>query len=275
MCSTRMTVSVRPWQSLDDLGDYAEAMRHYEAANRLRADVGAPGSRGAGRQVRQHHCGLHSAEALARRTALAGRGRRVRETSCRCLSSACPAPARRWSSRSCPRIPRSPPAASCLSGPIGRGWDVSGIGSLEAGKLAKAAEDYRAELRRIGPEAAAGHRQAAEQFRGARADPAGPPGCAHHSLPPQPGRYLPVDLLHQFLGAARICLGSRRPRVLLPSVRAADGALAARAAGGSFHRGSSTRRSSPTARRRRVGSSPSADWTGTMPASRPSATRGR
>jgi hypothetical protein len=34
-----------------------------------------------------------------------------------------------------------------------RGWGVSGVSSLDAGILFKAAKDYRAELRRIGPEA--------------------------------------------------------------------------------------------------------------------------
>ena len=188
-------------KAFDDLGDYAEAMRQYDAANRLRGDVGAPGSRSAGREVRQHHCGLHPPKRL---NARGNRwpSRRVRQTICRCSSSACPAPARRSSSRSCRRIPRSPPAANCLSGRIGSAaGDTSRIGSVEAGnavqgrrRLSRPAPPHR-------PWGPAGDRQAAEEFRGARANPAGPPGCAHHSLPAEPGRYLPVDLLHQLRGA--------------------------------------------------------------------------
>ena len=63
-----------------------------------------------------------------------------------------PAPARRSSSRSCPRIPPSPPAASWFLARRRQRLANSEIRLLEAGVLAKAAGDYRA-ARAIGPEA--------------------------------------------------------------------------------------------------------------------------
>ena len=97
-------------KAFDDLGDYAEAMRHYESANRLKA-MSARLDRSA---LAAKYDNVISGSPPRRSSARGDRcqGRRVRATTCRCSSSACPAPARRSSSRSCLRIPRSPPAAN-------------------------------------------------------------------------------------------------------------------------------------------------------------------
>jgi Flp pilus assembly protein TadD len=80
-----------------------------------------------------------------------------------------------------------------------------------------------------------GDRQGAHKFRAAGADPAGRAESVRHSLPPAPGRHVPVDILHQFEVASGLEPG--RSGVLVPSVRAPDGALAQRIAGQSIHRG--------------------------------------
>jgi tetratricopeptide (TPR) repeat protein len=106
----RINVQFGLGKAYDDLGDYAEAMLYYEAANRLRAMT-----------VRLDRAALPHNTTASLRTSPPMRlsahgnrlpGRRVRETTCPSSSSACPAPARRWSSRSCLRIQPSQPAAN-------------------------------------------------------------------------------------------------------------------------------------------------------------------
>jgi Flp pilus assembly protein TadD len=97
-------------KAFDDLGDYAEAMRHYEAANRLKA-MSARLDRPALAAKYDNIISGFTAEAL-QSAQQRWPCRRVLETTRRCSSSACPAPGARSSSRSCLRIPRSPPAAN-------------------------------------------------------------------------------------------------------------------------------------------------------------------
>ena len=78
----------------------------------------------------------------------------------------------------------------------------------EAGALSKAAEDYLAALRQIGARCKAGHRQGDHEFPVALAASAGPSGGPHHSLPAEPGRHLPVDLLRQLRGASLVMPGT-------------------------------------------------------------------
>ena len=46
-------------KAFDDLGDYAEAMRHYEEANRLRAMSVRLDRPALAAKYDSHHCGLH------------------------------------------------------------------------------------------------------------------------------------------------------------------------------------------------------------------------
>ncbi len=74
------------------------------------------------------------------------------------------------------------------------------------------------------------HRQDAAELHVDRPDPHDLPEGAHHPLQAQSDRHLPVDLLDLFHRANGFFRRPRRPGVLLPAVRAADGALAAGAA---------------------------------------------
>ncbi len=157
----RINVHFALGKAYDDLGDYAEAMRHCEEANRLRA-----------MSVRLDRAALAArydsliagctAEALQRaRQALAtpaGDGLPV-------FIVGMP----RSGTTLIEQILSSHPAVAAggelnFWGDRLRGWETSGVGAAEAGMLLKAAEDYRALLAPNRTRGAAGDRQAAREF---------------------------------------------------------------------------------------------------------------
>ena len=148
----RINVHFGLGKAYDDLGDYAEAMRHYEAANRLRA-MSVRLDRAALAAKYDNLIAGFTADALERaRQALA------RPT---CPGNDLPVfivGMPRSGTTLVEQILSSHPAVAAdgelnFWGDRLRGWDASRIGAGEAGTLVKAAEDYRAELRQIGPEA--------------------------------------------------------------------------------------------------------------------------
>jgi len=136
-------------KAFDDLGDYAEAMRQYEAANQLRA----PERPDRAALVARYDgiIAAYSAEAIAgARPSLAGPARSGDDLPVLIVGMP------RSGTTLVEQILSSHPAVAA-GGELpfwaqpDPGWQTSGTGSPEAGKLSKAAEDYRAELRRIGP----------------------------------------------------------------------------------------------------------------------------
>ena len=113
-----------------------------------------------------------------------------------------------------------------------RGWEASGVGAVEAEMLLKAADEYRAVMREIGPEALRVTDKRPSNFEFLWPIRLLLPARASF-IAGASGRYVPVDLLRELMGASGLP-GSRRPGVLLSSVRAADGPLAQRAAARRF-----------------------------------------
>jgi tetratricopeptide (TPR) repeat protein len=148
----RINVQFGLGKACDDLGDYAEAMRHYEAANRLRAMT-----------VRFDRAALAARYDNLIENFTADALERARQS---LMRPACPGDnlpvfivgMPRSGTTLVEQILSSHPAVSAggelnFWGDRLGGWVTSKIGAVEAGALAKAAEDFCAELRRIGPDA--------------------------------------------------------------------------------------------------------------------------
>ncbi len=148
----RINIQFGLGKAYDDLDDYAEAMRHYEAANRLRATT-----------VRFDRAELAAQYDNLIENFTADALERARQSLAR---PACPGNELpvfivgmpRSGTTLAEQILSSHPAVSA-GGELNfwadrlRGWPAPRIGAAEASALAKAAEDYCAELRRIGPNA--------------------------------------------------------------------------------------------------------------------------
>jgi tetratricopeptide (TPR) repeat protein len=148
----RINVQFGLGKAYDDLGDHAEAMRHYEAANRLRAMT-----------VRFDRAALAARYDNLIENFTADALERARQSLTR---RACPGDdlpvfivgMPRSGTTLVEQILSSHPAVSAggelnfWADRLG-GWVAPTIGAVEAGALAKAAEDFCAELRRIGPDA--------------------------------------------------------------------------------------------------------------------------
>ncbi len=139
-------------KAFDDLGDYAEAVRHYEAANGLKA-MSARLDRRALAAKYNNIISSFTSEALQRaRQALPGPAGSGDDLPVFIVGMP------RSGSTLIEQILSSHPLVAA-GGELSfwvdrlRGWSASGVTSLDAGALFKAAEDYRAELRRIGPKA--------------------------------------------------------------------------------------------------------------------------
>ena len=139
-------------KAFDDLGDYAEAMRQYDSANRLKA-MSARLDRSALAAKYDNVISRFTAETLER----------ARRSLPRPANTGDDLPVfivgmPRSGTTLIEQILSSHPAVAA-GGELTfwvdqlRGWGASGMSSLTAGALNKAAEDYRAELRKIGPKA--------------------------------------------------------------------------------------------------------------------------
>ena len=136
-------------KAFDDLGDFAEAMRHYDTANRLRA-VSERLERGALVARYNRIIGSFSAEALDRLAKSRLKSARPHdETPVFIVGMP------RSGTTLVEQILSSHPGVAA-GGELTfwadrfRGWDSSKIDTVEAGMLAKAAADYRAQLHDIG-----------------------------------------------------------------------------------------------------------------------------
>jgi tetratricopeptide (TPR) repeat protein len=139
-------------KAFDDLGDYAEGMRHYEAANALRA-MSTRLDREALAREYDSIIARFPADAIAQAgQSLTGRERPRHDIPVLIVGMP------RSGTTLVEQILSSHPAV-VGGGELsfwkhrGSAWRASGIGALDSGSLAKAAEDYCDELRRIGPEA--------------------------------------------------------------------------------------------------------------------------
>jgi tetratricopeptide (TPR) repeat protein len=148
----RLNVRFALGKAYDDLGDYAEAMRHYEEANRLRA-MSVRLDRAALAAKYDRLIEGFTAEALER----------ARQELARPASLGDELPVfivgmPRSGTTLIEQILSSHPAVAA-GGELNfwanrlRGWDTARIGAAEAATLSKAANDYVAELSKIGPEA--------------------------------------------------------------------------------------------------------------------------
>ncbi|MGO9931088.1 MAG: tetratricopeptide repeat-containing sulfotransferase family protein [Steroidobacteraceae bacterium] len=149
---SRINVHFALGKAYDDLGDYAEAMRSYEEANRLRA-MSAPPNRAALAAKYDSLIAGGAAEAFERaRQALARPAAPGDDLPVFIVGMP------RSGTTLIEQILSSHPAVAAggelnFWGDRLRGWDTAKIGPAEVGALAKAARDYCAELRQIGPQA--------------------------------------------------------------------------------------------------------------------------
>jgi tetratricopeptide (TPR) repeat protein len=148
----RINVHFALGKAYDDLGDYAQAMRHYDEANRLRA-ISVRFDRAAFAAKYDSLIEGFTAEAFQRaRQALATPASPVDDVPVFIVGMP------RSGTTLVEQILSSHPAVAA-GGELNfwadrlRGWDTSHVGAGEAATLSKAAEDYRAQLRQIGPEA--------------------------------------------------------------------------------------------------------------------------
>jgi tetratricopeptide (TPR) repeat protein len=150
--ASRIAVRFGLGKAFDDLGDYAEAMRHYDAGNQLRAMSERLDRAGLAAQI-DSTIALFSAEALAHSARSFPRPE--------CPGDDMPvfvAGMVRSGTTLIEQILSSHPAV-VAGGELSfwhnlvSGWRISTLGAREARMLAKAAEDYRALLRKIGPAA--------------------------------------------------------------------------------------------------------------------------
>ena len=150
--ASRIAVHFGLGKAFDDLGDYAEAMRHYDAGNELRAMSERLDRAGLAAQI-DSTIALFNAEALERAARSFPRPKRPGDD----LPVFIVGMARSGTTL-------TEQILSAHSAVVGggeltfwhnlvSGWRILTIGRVEAGMLAKAAEDYRALLRKIGPEA--------------------------------------------------------------------------------------------------------------------------
>ena len=129
----------------------------------------------------------------------------------------------------------------------GLAWLSSDAVGDEAQFLAKATADYLGVLRAIAPYGGASDRQDAVQLPLGRANPRGIPARNHHPLPPRCNRHGAVDPSNSFPSEHAVSDRRRRTGRVFSQLPAAHRPLAERAAGRSFHR-SRLRRPDPRTR---------------------------
>jgi tetratricopeptide (TPR) repeat protein len=149
----RVSIRFGLGKAFDDLGDYPEAMRQYEAANELRGMSGRPDRAALVARYDNIIAGYTAGALGGARQSPAGPG--CAEDDLPVLIVGMP----RSGTTLVEQILSSHPEVAA-GGELPfwaqrvHGWDPSGIGSLEAGKLSRISEDYRTQLRQIGPGAA-------------------------------------------------------------------------------------------------------------------------
>jgi tetratricopeptide (TPR) repeat protein len=150
--ASRIAIHFGLGKAFDDLGDYAEAMRRYDAGNQLRAMSERLDRAGLVAQI-DSTIALFSAEAIARAAQSFPRPERPGDDTPLFVIGM-----PRSGTTLIEQILSSHPAVAA-GGELGfwhnvvSGWRISTIGAHEANMLAKAAADYRGLLRKIGPEA--------------------------------------------------------------------------------------------------------------------------
>jgi tetratricopeptide (TPR) repeat protein len=150
--ASRVAVRFGLGKAFDDLGDYAEAMRHYDAGNQLKAVSERLDRAGLVAQI-DSTIALFSAETLERAAQSFPRPDRPGDDMPVFVAGMV-----RSGTTLIEQILSSHPAVAA-GGELSfwhnvvSGWRIAAIGPLEASMLAKAAEDYRGLLRKIGPEA--------------------------------------------------------------------------------------------------------------------------
>ena len=251
----RMQLDFALGKAYADLKDHDRSFQHLLAGNAAKRATIAYDEAIDLRAVRPHRGGVHARTDRGKNPAAAIPRR------CRSSSSACRARARRWSSRSSPAIPLVHGA-----GELQTLNDVV-LDGARAGRQHAALSGIRAGARRarrckqIGARYLAAGARARRQARARgreRITDKMPSnyyfaGLIHLALPnaqdhphdPRSGRHLHLLLLETVLGRAEPHLRSRRARPLLQALRAADGALAPRAAGRAAFSTCATRTWSP------------------------------
>ncbi len=150
--ASRIAIRFGLGKAFDDLGEYAEAMGHYDAGNQLRAMSERLDRAGLVAQI-DSTIALFSAEALERAAQSFPRPQRPGDDMPVFVAGMV-----RSGTTLIEQILSSHPAVAAggeLSfwHDVVSGWRISTLGAREASMLAKAAGDYRDLLRRIGPEA--------------------------------------------------------------------------------------------------------------------------
>ena len=182
-------------KAFEDLGDYAEAMRHYEEGNRLRA-MSARLDRRASVVRYDNIISRFTANSLAHVANRWRTGRIGRRPAGVHLGD--PRSGSTLVEQICPPTPPWRPAASSL-------WQdrFQGLAACRASTPSRPGRWSRLPGFTLGCAqsglGAASDRQVALQLRAALAAEARSPGRADDSLPPKPDRQLPRDLLHQLL----------------------------------------------------------------------------
>jgi len=139
-------------KALDDLQDYAAAMEHFDAANRLRHRT----TRFDRARLTEQFDGLikrFTPAYFARHAALGS------DDEAPLLVLGMPRSGTTLTDRSSPVIRRSPVAVSCRTGwRPGPPWEAGGARGLTAENTRRVADDYLTVLRDLGPDARACHR---------------------------------------------------------------------------------------------------------------------
>ena len=118
----------------------------------------------------------------------------------------------------------------------GAAWHLSGVAGNERPFLARAASDYLGVLRAISPKATRVTDKMPFNFLWARPDPPGIPARNHHPLPPRCRRHRAVHSSNPFPSGPGVSDRRRRTGRVFSRLSAARRPLAARAAGRSLHR---------------------------------------
>ena len=119
----------------------------------------------------------------------------------------------------------------------GAAWHQSSAPGNDTAFLAKAAADYLGVLRNDRAQGGASDRQDAVQLPLGRADPRGVPARSHPPLPPRCSRHGVIDPSNTFPSEPGVSDRRRRTGRVFPQLPAARRPLAERPAAGSLHRG--------------------------------------